>query len=182
VGSLIGMSVRWRCALSGSLVAVAQAVLCASAPAAPTCDVTAVRQALARTASAINSERPQLLARTYELFPTKAGAVSPPPYALRITRPIGDPMEGKHVTELLYAPGAKDAKLLRALRHLSQLGHWSVGDDIAVGHAHTRVVGITAEFFVVKGASRLRYYGKGGFDCQTGRIVILAPLRQRGRA
>jgi hypothetical protein len=28
--------------------------------------------------------------------------------------------------------------------------------------------------------STLRYSGKGGFDCKTGRIFILAPLRQRG--
>ena len=172
------MNARWRCAISTSLAAVGLGALCTSASAAPACDAAAVKRALARTATAINTQRPQLLAQTYELFPTAPGAVAQSPYSLRIARPAGKPKQNKQVTELVYAPGAKSAAFLRALGRVSQLGHWSVGEKITVGHGR-RLVGITAEFFVARDGSTLRYYGKGGFDCKTQRIFILAPLRQR---
>jgi hypothetical protein len=175
------MTVRWRCALGAALAVVVPAVVCGSAPAAPTCDVATVKRALVRTATAINTQKPQLLAATYERFPTAPGAVAQAPYSLRIARPIGKPKQNRQVIELVYAPGAASAKFLRALSRLSQLGHWRVGDDIDVGHGR-RLVGITAEFLVSRDGSTLRYYGKGGFDCKTGRIFILAPLRQRGGA
>jgi hypothetical protein len=172
------MNVRWRCAISMSLAAVGLGALCSSASAAPACDSAAVKRALARTATAINTQRPQLLAQTYEPFPTAPGAVARSPYSLRISRPVGKPKQNRQVAELTYAPGAKSATFLRALGRVSQLGHWSVGDKISVGHGR-RLVGITAEFFVARDGAALRYYGKGGFDCKTGRIFILAPLRQR---
>ena len=172
------MSVRWRCAVSTSLAAVGLGALCASAPAAQPCDAAAVRRALARTATAINRQRPELLATAYERFPTTPGAVAQSPYSLRIARPVGTVRANRQLTELVYAPGAHGAKLVRALGQVSQLGHWSVGDKVTVGSGR-RLVGITAEFFVARDGSRLRYYGKGGFDCKTGRIFILAPLRQR---
>ena len=172
------MSVRWRCAISTALAGAGLGALCSSVSAAPACDAAAVKRALARTAAAINRQQPQLLAQTYEAFPTAPGAVARSPYSLRIARPVGKPKQGKQVTELIYAPGAESATFLRALGRVSQLGHWSVGDRITVGRGR-RLVGITAEFFVARGSSTLRYYGKGGFDCKTGRIFILAPLRQR---
>ena len=172
------MSVRWRCAMSTALAAAGLGALCSGVSAAPACDAAAVRRALVRTAAAINTRQPQLLAQTYEAFPTAPGAVARSPYSLRIARPVGKPKQGKQVTELVYAPGAKSAAFLRALGRVSELGHWRVGDKVAVGHGR-RLVGITAEFLVAREGSTLRYAGKGGFDCKTGRIFILAPLRQR---
>ncbi len=173
------MSVRWRCAISASLAAVGLGALSTGASAAAlACDSAAVKRALARTATAINAQRPQLLAQTYEPFPTAPGAVTRSPYSLRIARPVGKPKQNRQVAELVYAPGATGASFLRALGRVSRLGHWSVGDRVTVGHGR-RLVGITAEFFVRRDGSTLRYYGKGGFDCKTGRIFILAPSRQR---
>ena len=173
------MTVRRRCALCAALAVVVPAALCGERDgAAPTCDVAAVKQALTRTATAINTPKPALLAAAYERFPTAPGAVAQSPYSLRIARPVGTPKQNKQVTELVYAPGATNARLRRALGHVSQLGRWRVGDDIDVGEGR-RLVGIKAEFLVSRGGSTLRYSGKGGFDCKTGRIFILAPLRQR---
>jgi hypothetical protein len=175
------MALRRRCALGAAVVALVPVVVCGSAPAASACDVATVKRALTRTATAINQQKPELLAATYERFPTAPGAVAQSPYSLRIARPIGKPKQNRQVTELIYAPGAASAKLLRALSRVSQLGHWRVGNDIDVGQGR-RLVGMTAEFLVSRDGSTLRYYGKGGFDCKTSRIFILAPLRQRGTA
>ena len=142
---------------------------------APPCDKAAVTAALRQTATALNGRDARLLARTFERLPARIARSTPASAALHIARAKGN---FGTVPELNFQPGATTAKALAIdLARIAALGHWKL-DDVELGVRKPGAIGISGEFLVVRRHSTLRYYGEGGYDCRTGRIFALAPLRQ----
>ena len=119
------------CGQLHSLAAVGLGALCASAPAAQPCDAAAVRRALARTATAINRQRPELLATAYERFPDGAGRRRPVAL-LAAHRTAGRDGAGEPAADRAGLRARRPRRKARSARSVRcrQLGHWSVGDKV----------------------------------------------------
>jgi hypothetical protein len=169
------MTRRWRSAICAAAALVAPAAACATAAAKAPCDQAAAAAAVQKAADAINASSLKLLTHAFEPWPKRVGRPLARTPALHIARAAGN---FATVTELNYRPGATTAQHLTVdLGRVSALGHWKV-DYVDLGNRKLATLGIGVEFAVVRPHSTLHYYGEGGFDCQTGRIFTLAPLRQ----